>query len=59
LISHGRGGQLDVEVPEFEAGMRFIRDMKSNLLYLEIFLADALENGAGLRLVSGPAARVR
>jgi len=29
--------------------------MKSNLLYLDIFLADALENGAERRLVPGPA----
>jgi Lhr-like helicase len=39
--------KLDVEVPELETGIRFIRDMKSNLLYPEIFLADAIENGAG------------
>jgi hypothetical protein len=39
--------KLDVEVPELETGIRFIRDVKSNLLYPEIFLADAIENGAG------------
>jgi len=39
--------KLDVEVPELETGIRFIRDTKSNLLYPEIFLADAIENGAG------------
>ncbi len=39
--------KLDVEPPELETGIRFIRDTKSNLLYPEIFLADAIENGAG------------
>ena len=39
--------KLDVEPPELETGIRFIRDTGSNLLYPEIFLADAIENGAG------------
>jgi Lhr-like helicase len=39
--------KLDVEPPELETGIRFIRDTNSNLLYPEIFLADAIENGAG------------
>jgi ATP-dependent helicase YprA (DUF1998 family) len=39
--------KLDVEVPELETGLRFIRDTNSEKLYPEIFLADAIENGAG------------
>jgi MrfA Zn-binding domain len=39
--------KLDVEPPELETGIRLIRDPASNLLYPEIFLADAIENGAG------------
>jgi Lhr-like helicase len=39
--------KLDVEPPELETGIRLIRDPISNLLYPEIFLADAIENGAG------------
>jgi Lhr-like helicase len=39
--------KLDVEVPELETGIRYIRDTGSGLLYPEVFLADAIENGAG------------
>jgi ATP-dependent helicase YprA (DUF1998 family) len=40
--------KLDIEPPELETGIRFIRDAgRSGLLYPEIFLADAIENGAG------------
>jgi Lhr-like helicase len=39
--------KLDIEVPELETGIRFIRDRNTNRLYPEIFLADAIENGAG------------
>ncbi|HWC55976.1 MAG TPA: DUF1998 domain-containing protein, partial [Sphingomicrobium sp.] len=39
--------KLDVEPPELETGIRFIRDTASGLLYPEVFLADAIENGAG------------
>jgi Lhr-like helicase len=39
--------KLDIEEPELETGIRFIRDKTSGLLYPEIFLADAIENGAG------------
>jgi ATP-dependent helicase YprA (DUF1998 family) len=38
---------LDVEVQELETGIRFVRDHNSPLLYPEIFLSDAIENGAG------------
>jgi hypothetical protein len=39
--------KLDIDVQELEAGIRFLRDPTSNLLYPEIFLSDAIENGAG------------
>jgi len=39
--------KLDIEEPELETGIRFIRDTESHLLYPEVFLADAIENGAG------------
>ena len=38
---------LDVEVQELETGVRFVKDPIADLLYPEIFLADAIENGAG------------
>jgi hypothetical protein len=38
---------LDVEVQELETGIRFVRDQGSALLHPEIFLSDAIENGAG------------
>lgn len=38
---------LDVEVQELETGVRFVRDRVADMLYPEIFLADAIENGAG------------
>src|SRR6266545_2985600 len=39
--------KLDVEVAELECGIRFIRDPGTGLLTPEIFLSDAIENGAG------------
>lgn len=39
--------KLDVEVQELECGIRFVRDSASELLTPEIFLSDAIENGAG------------
>lgn len=39
--------KLDVEVAELECGIRFVRDPASDLLTPEIFLSDAIENGAG------------
>jgi ATP-dependent helicase YprA (DUF1998 family) len=38
---------LDVEQQEIDAGVRFVRDRESGLLQPQLFLADALENGAG------------
>lgn len=46
-IRTAAAAKLDVEPPELETGIRFIRDTTSGLLYPEIFLADAIENGAG------------
>ncbi len=39
--------KLDIDVQELDTGLRFVRDKNSSLLYPEIFLSDAIENGAG------------
>lgn len=38
---------LDVEVQELETGIRFVRDQEATLLHPEVFISDAIENGAG------------
>ncbi len=47
VLRTAASAMLEIEVKELETGVRFVRDTPSGMLFPELFLSDAIENGAG------------